>query len=70
MELFSTCRLLTPRTALKCVRHRNSLLLLDFDDRVTGKLKHYVSELDSASVVRQEAPNLQDPLDRVCLRHP
>jgi len=30
-------------------------------------LKHYVSEDGSASVFRQEAPNLLDPLDRALL---
>jgi len=31
--------------------------------------KHYVSESGSASVFRQEPPNLLDPLDRAFLSH-
>jgi hypothetical protein len=32
-------------------------------------LKHSVSEADSASVVRQKAPNVLDPLNQAILSH-
>jgi len=31
--------------------------------------KHYVSEAGSASVLRQEAPSLLNPLDHAIIRH-
>jgi len=46
--------------------YRYTLLLLDFVRRVKDMqtLKYYVSEAVCASVFREEAPNLLDPLDQ------
>jgi hypothetical protein len=37
--------------------------------QVYKTLEHYVSEAGSASIFRQEAPNLWDPLDQAILSH-
>jgi len=43
---------------------------LDFVRCVTDILKRYVSKASCASVFRQEAPNLLDPLEQALLSHP
>jgi hypothetical protein len=57
--------------SLSILRYRYNLLLLDFVHRVTDiKTAHcYVSEAGSASVFREEAPPLLDPLDPIILSH-
>jgi hypothetical protein len=53
----------------KMVYRYNLLLLLDFVRLVTDILKHYSSGAGSASIFKQEAPNLLDSLDRAFLIH-
>ena len=46
------------------VIYRYNLLLLDLLHRLTDFLEHYVSEAGSASIFRQYATDLLDPLNR------
>jgi len=51
--------------------HRYNLRLLDFVHHVTDilTLKHYISEVGYASIIRQEALILLEPLDKAILSH-